>query len=405
MNSSDPPIFSALSTSARQLYLLLRCISFTPKAEVQITPEGLRFSAEEARVIQGLAFLEKGLFTSYVFNEPAAAYNNSNNNDPASDDSTSETSPTPNFQISLAALLETLQIFGISDPTSSSSSHSFRNPNGGFTSTYPTAFTTPSLALHSSGGTCRISYRSSGSPLSITITEGGVTTTCDLTTYEPASNYLDEGIPLQRDALTLKIIMRSTWLSDAITELANTNPTVLVINASNTTPPFFALEGQGGPFGDGTVEFLPTSTTADSATSSARSSGGSSSSRKTPLVTETFSVAAPAGTHGRVRQRYRFDLIRKAARAMALASKVSVRQDRQGVLSLQFMIEIGGDGAAGGNREGSIAYGGGGVTNGAAAGAAGGQVTFVDFRFVPLIDEEEDEDGDETHQGGSDEEL
>jgi cell cycle checkpoint protein len=403
MDSSDPPIFTALSTSARQLYLLLRCISFTSKAEIQITPEGLRFSAEEARVIQGLAFLEKSLFTSYTFNEPSAVHNNPH----TSDDSTSETSTTPNFQVSLAALLETLQIFGIPDSTSSSASHSFRNPNGGFTSTYPTAFTTPALALHSSGGTCRISYHSFGSPLSITITEGGVTTICDLTTYEPASNYLDEGIPLQRDALTLKIIMRSTWLSDAITELANTNPTVLVINASSIMAPFFALEGQGGPFGDSTVEFMPTSTssnTADSATPSSRSS-----SRKTPLVTETFSVAAPPGSHGRVRQRYKFDLIRKAARAMALASKVSVRQDRQGVLSLQFMIEIGGDGTAGGSRGGSNAYGGGVVTNGSGSGAGTGcgKVTFVDFRFVPLIDDEEDESGDEEQgtRGGSDEEL
>ena len=402
MSSSDPPIFTALSTSARQLYLLLRCISFTSKAEVQITPEGLRFSAEEARVIQGLAFLEKGLFTSYTFNEPWTAHNNPH----TSDESSSETSTTPNFQISLPPLLETLQIFGISDPTSSSSSYSFRNPNGGFTSTYPTAFTTPALALHSSGGTCRISYHSLGSPLSITITEGGVTTTCDLTTYEPASSHLYEGIPLQRDALTLKIIMRSTWLSDAITELANTNPTILVINASSTNAPFFALEGQGGPFGDGTIEFMPTpasSNNTDTTTSSSKTG-----SRKTPLVTETFSVAAPPGSHGRVRQRYKFELIRKAARAMALASKVSVRQDRQGVLSLQFMIEIGGDGATGGSRDSANAYGGV-MANDAGSGAAragGGKVTFVDFRFVPLIDEEEDdEDGDETYQGGSDEEL
>ena len=404
MSSSDPPIFTALSTSARQLYLLLRCISFTPKAEVHITPEGLRFSAEEARVVQGLAFLEKGLFTSYTFNEPSPAHRSQ----PSSDDSASETSTTPEFQISLAALLETLQIFGISDPTSSSSSHSFRNPNGGFTSTYPTAFTTPALALHSSGGTCRISYHSFGSPLSITIIEGGVTTICDLTTYEPESDHLDEGIPLQRDALTLKIIMRSTWLSDAITELANTNPTVLVINASSAAAPFLALEGQGGPFGDGTVEFMPTSTSSNTAESA--SSSRTHSSKKTPLVTETFSVAAPPGSHGRVRQRYKFDLIRKAARAMALASKVSVRQDRQGVLSLQFMIEIGGDGTIGGSKEGSNTYGGGAGTNTAAsgvAGAGGGKVTFVDFRFVPLIDDEEDEDeaGDETYQAGSDDEL
>jgi cell cycle checkpoint protein len=400
MNSSDAPIFTALSTSARQLYLLLRCIAFTPKAEVQITPEGLRFSAEEARVIQGLSFLEKGLFTSYTFNEPSVAQKNGH----PFDESTSETSTIPNFQISLTALLETLQIFGISD-SASSASHPFRNPNGGFTSTYPTAFTTPALALHSSGGTCRLSYQSFGSPLSITITEGGVTTTCDLTTYEPASNYLDEGIPLQRDSLTLKIIMRSTWLSDAITELANTSPTVLVINASSTTAPFFAFEGQGGPFGDSTVEFMPTavsSNTADSTSSSSRAG-----SRKTPLVTETFSVAGLPGSHGRVRQRYKFDLIRKAARAMALASKVSVRQDRQGVLSLQFMIEIGGDGVAGGNRDGSSAYGGGVVSNGGSSGvgAGGGKVTFVDFRFVPLIDEDDDDNCDGTYQGGSDGEL
>jgi cell cycle checkpoint protein len=401
MNSSNPPIFTAISTSARQLYLLLRCISFVPKAEVQITPEGLRFSAEEARVIQGLAFLEKGLFTSYTFSEPSLALDNPH----TSDDSTSDTSTTPNFQISLAALLETLQIFGISDSSTSSSSHSFRNPNGGFTSTYPTAFTTPALALQSAGGTCRISYQSFGSPLSITISEGGVTTTCDLTTYEPASNDLDEGIPLQRDALTLKIIMRSTWLSDAISELANTNPTILVISASNTTAPFLALEGQGGPFGDSTVEFMPTSSSSsstDSVTPVARSSN-----KKAPLVTETFSVAAPASSHGRVRQRYKFDLIRKAARAMALASKVSIRQDRQGVLSLQFMIEIGIDGATGGSRDGTNAYGGI-VANGAGTGAVGGgggKVTFVDFRFVPLIDDEEDEDEGESYQGRSDDEL
>ena len=199
--------------------------------------------------------------------------------------------------------------------------------------------------------------------------------------------------------------MRSTWLSDAISELANTNPTILVISASNTTAPFLALEGQGGPFGDSTVEFMPTSSSSsstDSVTPVARSSN-----KKAPLVTETFSVAAPASSHGRVRQRYKFDLIRKAARAMALASKVSIRQDRQGVLSLQFMIEIGIDGATGGSRDGTNAYGGI-VANGAGTGAVGGgggKVTFVDFRFVPLIDDEEDEDEGESYQGRSDDEL
>lgn len=54
--SADPdhvPIFSAVSSSARQLFILLRCISFAPRARLQINEDGLRFSVEEARVMQG----------------------------------------------------------------------------------------------------------------------------------------------------------------------------------------------------------------------------------------------------------------------------------------------------------------------------------------------------------------
>ena len=53
MNDDNTPIFSAVSSSARQLFQLLRCISFATKAQVQITKDGLRFAAEESRVMQG----------------------------------------------------------------------------------------------------------------------------------------------------------------------------------------------------------------------------------------------------------------------------------------------------------------------------------------------------------------
>lgn len=49
----DKPLFSAVSGSARQLFQLLRCISFVSKAQVQITKEGLRFTVEESQVMQG----------------------------------------------------------------------------------------------------------------------------------------------------------------------------------------------------------------------------------------------------------------------------------------------------------------------------------------------------------------
>lgn len=356
---AEKPIFVAVSTSARQLYLLLRCIAFTHMAEVYITPAGLRFATEESRVVQGLTMLEKSLFSTYTFNDPGGA------------------GGVPSFQISLSALLETLQIFGISDATSA-----FRHQAGGFTSSYATAFTTPALAV---GGTCRISYAQIGSPLCITIAEGGVTTTCELMTYEiPYANQdVDEIIPLDRSAFTMKIIMRSVWLHDAIAEISGMSPDVLVINASSISAPYFALEGHSGPFGDSTVEFMPEG--------KGESSGALARGKRQPFVTDTFSVNASPGNHGRVMQRYKFDLIKKAGRAMALASKVSMRQDKHGVLSLQFMIEVG-ESTVGGTRESNEPTG----IN--AGGPPSGSVAFVDFRFVPLADED-DEEADETASG------
>lgn len=300
--------------------------------------------------MQGLTFLDKSLFTSYNFK-------------------TDDDSPQlPRFEISLSALLETLQIFGISESNSTS-----RNAGGGFTSSYTNAFTTPALALD---GSCRISYQL-GSPLCVTIQEGAVTTTCEINTYQVRGEADDEGsIPLDRTSMCLKIIMRSTWLHDAIAELSGTNPDVVVINASERSQPYFALEGEGGPFGDLTVDYHPESKT-EPTPSVARS-------KKQPLVTETFSVSAPAGLHGRLKQRYKFDLIKKASRAMSLASKVSIRQDLQGVLSLQFMIELGGTYP--------WAKEGNGLTR---TDGSSGNVCFVDFRFVPLVDED---DGDESEE-------
>jgi cell cycle checkpoint protein len=77
------------------------------------------------------------------------------------------------------------------------------------------------------------------------------------------------------------------------------------------------------------------------------------------LLLETFQLADPSA---KVVNSYKFDMVQKAARAMSAATKVSLRGDSQGVLSLQFMIEV-----------------------------EAGKVSFIDFRFVPFVLEEEDE--------------
>lgn len=266
----------------------------------------------------GLVFLEKSLFATYIYSS-------------ITNPETGEEDEPPVFQISLSSLLEALQIFGIND---AKDRWSTREPvYGGFVGSLmrggpAAAFENKALGMT---GMCKLSYAGPGDPLCIILEETGVTTSCELVTYEPE---FEEDIPLQQDALAHKVIMRASWLHDAITELSSTSPTRLTITASPTAPCFTL--SSAGPLGSATVEF----------------------SNKANLL-ETFQVPK------RTSNIYKFSLIKGAIRAMAIASKVSIRADEQGVLSLQFMVEV-----------------------------DSGGVSFVDFRFVPFEPEEGEDDED-----------
>ena len=270
--------------------------------------------------LKGIAFLDKALFTAYTYSPP-----------PHEDAEDFE--PTP-FQISLSSLLETLQIFGINDNKDRwSNRDSNYNGMNGFSSRGGStgAFDNRVLGMN---GICRLSYAAAGEPLCIILEETGVTTTCELTTYEPE---FQEEIPLQKDAIAQKIIMRASWLHDAINELSPTMPSDLTI-VSSPVAPYFTLSSSG-PLGSATVEFS-----------------------NDPQLLETFQVPR------RTVNTYKYSLIKGASRAMAIASKASIRSDEQGVLSLQFMIEV-----------------------------EGGGFSFVDFRFVPFLPDEDDgEEGTEV---------
>jgi cell cycle checkpoint protein len=326
-DTDDRPIFSAVSSSARQLYLLLRCISFATKAQVQISEEGLRFSVAESSVLEGMVFLEKSLFTSFQYNAPPPP-------SPTSDASTEEVT-TPTFAISLPSLLETLQIFGFSDPKTNSYNRD--------------QYTTNAFSNHTLGisGSCRLSYNEQGSPLTIKLEEASVTTTCDLVTYEP---FFSADIPFSRDALSLKVIMRASHLHDAITELSATNPQSLTLTGTTSS---FTLSA-ASTLGSAVVEFHRDSK-ANEHVSTSNTDQDTDKTAGNGLL-ETFLVPKA------FEQSYKFNHVANAKKALAAATKVSVRADEQGVLSLQFMVE---------NLE------------------AGG-VSFVDFRFVPLVGEDEE---------------
>ncbi|KAF2268235.1 Rad1-domain-containing protein [Lojkania enalia] len=353
-DEDEHPVLTAVSNSARQLYHLLRCINFSDKAHVQISEEGLRFSVDEASVMEGSAFLDKSLFTSYTFRATPPQPRQHEDSDEEEED---EASSTPTFQISLPSLLETLQIFGLTDPNNS-------KPPWARDNSTSTAFSNNVLGMNNM---CRISYDSIGAPLSIILTESTISTTCNLTTYEP--DFADE-IPFDRQSLAFKTIMRGSWLFDAISELASTSPESLSLYARMARgKPFFALSASG-PLGSARVEFSQQQqpTPAPPPTNPNHPSAPDAQ----PNLLETFQLSDPTST---LRSTYKFALIQKAARAMSVATKVSIRSDTQGVLSLQFMIEVD-------------------------AGAEGAKVSFVDFRFVPLVDEgEEGYEADETILG------
>ncbi|KAG5980638.1 hypothetical protein E4U55_003821 [Claviceps digitariae] len=316
------PIFRAVATSTRPLFQLLRCINFAPRVHVQITEEGIRFAADHSRVMQGVAFLDKALFSSYILNLP-----------PADD---GEASELPNFQLSLASLLEVLQIFGAVDVAAKAQKAEQDPYRSNLRNYRADAFSNQALGI---SGTCTLLYNEEGDRFKITIEESGVKTTAGLTTYVPE---LPEDIPFNREELSFKIIMPSRSLLDSLAEISPTAPDKLTIMVTKA-PPFLSLAGIGD-LGSSAVDFA----------------------RGRDLL-ETFTIA------DRWSQTYKFDFVKNSTEAMRIANKISLRGDAQGVLSLQFMVEM-----------------------------DGGKRSFLDFRFVPFVVYDED-DEDDSHDVGFDE--
>lgn len=193
-------------------------------------------------------------------------------------------------------------------------------------------------------GTCSLAYAAEGEPFGVVLDEAGVSTTCNLTTYVPEA---PEDIPFDIEDLSFKVITSARWLLDALTELAPTSPDKLTIAASKREP-YLRLTSSGGPLGSSSVDFA----------------GGRD-------LLETFAVGS------KWRQTFKFDVIKLASEAMRIASKVSLRGDGQGVLSMQFLVEVEGSGP-----------------------------TFLDFRFVPYaVCEDEDDEAEDGGDNGREMEM
>ncbi|PUU72413.1 repair protein Rad1/Rec1/Rad17-domain-containing protein [Tuber borchii] len=179
-----PPLFTALTTSSRQILTLLKCIDFQSKAQLQIPADSLQL-----------------VHYLYLQSPPHLTQNLEEDEDPVIQ-----------FGISLMALLECLQIFGGGD--AGGGGGKWRGGGGraggggaegwsGGTAGV-TAFDHTLLRI---AGTCRFLYEERG-PSCLILEEPPTTTICELTTHTPTPH---PDIPLS-PTLTQKIILKSSLL-------------------------------------------------------------------------------------------------------------------------------------------------------------------------------------------------
>ncbi|XP_063963632.1 cell cycle checkpoint protein RAD1-like [Lytechinus pictus] len=173
----------------------------------------------------------------------------------------------------------------------------------------------------------KMSYGGYGSPLLLMLEESGVVTDCSIKTLEP-----DEMLDFNFCSANVvnKIIMKSDCLKDAFQELDMTSEVIEILLSPDK--PFFRLSTFGHA-GSAYSDFPKDSDMVESF-----------------QCTQTQSV------------RYKLCLLKPSIKALMQSSKVSIRTDNRGFLSLQYMIR---------NED--------------------GQISFVEYYCAP--DEEYDEDG------------
>ncbi|KAL1744267.1 Rad1/Rec1/Rad17, partial [Schizophyllum fasciatum] len=291
---------------------MLRGVSFSSRATIAISQDGLKIIVEEARSILGVAYIWPGVFDEYAYTPP----------DPNDPDTGAA------VEIPLATLLECLNIFGSAGPGGAPSGTAHKKwfraedgsgeedggPRGG------------RGIEHYLGGASekrtglRLSFMGEGHPMVLLLAEdaSGPITTCHISTSE-ADPHLE--LPFDPDHTALQIILKSSWLRDALSELDPTiekltlisNPRPEDADARRRPPnavvaPLFRIRAEG-TYGSTEMDYPD--------------------DRE---VLETFECAQA------VQFSYRFSYIFKTLKAVQASTKTSLRVDEDGLLSLQYLM-------------------------------------------------------------------
>ncbi|KAG2020730.1 hypothetical protein CC2G_006038 [Coprinopsis cinerea AmutBmut pab1-1] len=344
-----PPVLTTSVHDVRYFAALLRGVHFANMATITITKRGLTVTVEEARTLLGTAFIFADVFDEYAYHseaEQGRVRNDGENNETRRqcdefDEDEEDNDNNAAFQVHLNILIECLNIFGTAGPVAApitSSATNFKkwrrdedegddNHEGGRRGGGDNRRLEAYLGGPEKRTSMRLSYPGNGYPLTLLIAEdaSGPTTTCEITTYDPEP-HLD--LDFDNDRLVLKIILKSSWLRDALSELDPSCEKLTFIG----NPP---IEGTSGADGAGKrAQKKPRAPSAPLFRIQADGTFGSTEMDypNDREVLETFECTQT------VQFTYRFGHILKTLRALSSSTKTSLRIDEDGLLSLQFLM-------------------------------------------------------------------
>ncbi|KAL1698803.1 Rad1/Rec1/Rad17 [Schizophyllum commune] len=294
---------------------MLRGVSFANRATIAISPDGLKVIVEEARSILGVAYIWSGIFDEFTYTAP----------DPEDPDTGAA------FEVPLSTVLECLNIFGSAGPGAASSSAAHkkwrraedeeegdgegegRRRGGKGIEHYIGASGDNRTGM-------RLSFLGEGHPMVLLLAEdaSGPITTCHISTSE-ADPHLD--LPFDPDNTALQIILKSSWLRDALSELDPSIEKLTFVGnpkpeepdgrrraANAAAPPLFRIRAEGS-YGSTEMDYPD--------------------DRE---VLETFECVRT------IQYSYRFPHILKTIKAVQNSTKTSLRIDEEGLLSLQYLM-------------------------------------------------------------------
>ncbi|KAG6813344.1 hypothetical protein H0H92_011892 [Tricholoma furcatifolium] len=328
-----PPVLRASVHDVRYFATLLRAVNFVNRATFTVTERGLTIAAEEARTLLGTAFIFSDIFDEYSYQSNALESGQSQDSDEVN----------VGFEIPLNTLIECLNIFGTAGapPTNTATKYkkwkrSADDSNDEDEGGRDKRGKTPARGLDAyfSGGSerrtgMRMTYAGPGSPLILLLAEDatGPTTTCEITTFE-FEPHLE--LPFDASRIVLKVILKSSWLRDALSEL---DPSFDKLTFIGSAPP---------------------------------EEGGSTSHQKqrVPVNQKPMFRLQAGGTFGSVEMDYPND--REVLETFECRQNIRVRHIRahneDGLLSLQFLMP-------------------------SPKGGAGASNAFIEFRCLALDDE------------------